>query len=303
MNACSVWDFRSNEADCSQEEIQSFLRVLSKKYVFQLEQGESGYRHWQGRFSLIKKKRKPDLLKLFKANDFPVFNYLEPTCNPEYQKGDAFYQQKEDTRLEGPWKDTDEQRYIPKQIRNKELYPWQAEVIKQSKEFNDRTVNVIYDETGNIGKSFLASWCELFMNGVDLPPVNDAKDLMAVMCDICYDRLREPNPVFIDLPRSQDQTKIYGIYSAVEQIKKGKLYDLRYKYKSWWIDSPAIWCFTNTMPDPQALSRDRWIYWQVKDLQLVRLNPENFFLKYSTAESNGVKNLQVKEEELCEAQL
>jgi len=268
MNACSVWDFRANEANYSQKEIESTLRVLCKKYVFQLEQGDGGYRHWQGRISLIKKKRKPELMKIFESKNFEIPNYLEPTCNPEKLKGDFFYVQKEETREEGPWTDKDEQKYIPRQIRDKELYPWQQKVIDESRVFNDRTVNVIYDESGNIGKSFLASWCELFMEGVDLPPINEAKELMAAMCDICYDRYRAPNPVFIDLPRSSDQNKIYGIYNAIEQIKKGKLYDLRYRYKCWWIDSPAIWCFTNTIPDTAALSRDRWKFWKVKDSQL-----------------------------------
>lgn len=275
MNACSVYDFRANEANHTQEALTSFLRVLCKKFVFQLEQGDGGYRHWQGRFSLIKKKRKTELIKWFKQKDFELFNYLEPTCNPEFTKGDAFYQTKEDTRIEGPWRDDDEEFYVPRQFRNKELYPWQQQIIDDAKIFNDRTVNVIYDTQGCQGKSFCGNWCELFLNGVGLPPINDAKDLMAVMCDECYGITRTPNPIFIDLPRASNQSQVAGIYSAIEQIKGGKLYDTRYRYRKWWIDSPSIWCFTNTLPDVTYLSKDRWVFWKIEENKLVRFNPEN----------------------------
>lgn len=60
-----------------------------------------------------------------------------------------------------------------------------------------------------------------------------------------------------------DKNKLYGIYSAIEQIKKGKLVDLRYHYKCWWIDSPQIWVFSNRMPDTRMLSADRWKLWKV----------------------------------------
>ena len=36
--------------------------------------------------------------------------------------------------------------------RNIELYAWQQKVIELSETFNDRTINVIYDEKGNNGK-------------------------------------------------------------------------------------------------------------------------------------------------------
>lgn len=268
-NASAVWDFRSNKDACSVEVLKGFLRVYAKKWCFQYERGETGYEHYQGRFSLIKKKRKGELMSVFKVNDVEVPNYLEPTTGA--CKGDQLYVMKVDTRVEGPWTDKDEEIYIPKQIREKSLRVWQVSVVEKSQVFDDRTVNVIYDPVGNQGKSFLASYCSLFMKGIDLPPVNDAKELIQSMCDICEGKgLRDPNPVFIDLPRSQDKSRLHGIYNAIEQIKKGRLYDMRYKYKEWWIDSPSLWCFTNILPDVEYLSKDRWVIWTIKDQKLVR---------------------------------
>ncbi|WP_445772263.1 hypothetical protein, partial [Rheinheimera sp.] len=52
-----------------------------------------------------------------------------------------------------------------------------------------------------------------------------------------------------------------------EQIKKGKLYDTRYKYQEYWIDSPQIWVFSNIEPDLSMLSLDRWRIWTINEQQ------------------------------------
>jgi hypothetical protein len=70
-----------------------------------------------------------------------------------------------------------------------------------------------------------------------------------------------------------DKDRLNGIYTAIEQIKKGKLYDLRYKYKCYWIDSPCIWVFTNREPDENLLSRDRWKIYEIKKQKLLKYNP------------------------------
>lgn len=62
MNACAGYDFRYS-ADVSgnrvsHETIISRLKGIAKKYVFQLEEGDGGYIHYQGRMSLIKKTTK-----------------------------------------------------------------------------------------------------------------------------------------------------------------------------------------------------------------------------------------------------
>ena len=101
-NKLAVWDFRYN-ADVfnNVEELRDTLKGVAKHYVFQLEQGDSSYIHYQGRLSLIKKRRKAEkhiILKLFK--DKPP-QYIEPTVLAEYQ-GEAFYVMKDDTRIKGP---------------------------------------------------------------------------------------------------------------------------------------------------------------------------------------------------------
>lgn len=256
MNQVAGYDFRFNN-EHTPEEIISYLHGIAKKWVFQLERGDTGYEHYQGRLSLIKKRRQHEALKLFKVPP----NYFQPTCNPEYIKGDAFYVMKEDTRIAGPWKDTDKSLFIPRHYRGlmDRLYPYQQHIWDTREVFEPRKINLVYDPTGNNGKSSIASLCELYGRGIDVPPMNDMKEIIQLLCDECMaSNLRNPSPIFIDLPRAMCKSRLYGIYTAIEQIKKGKLYDTRYNYKKWWIDSPQVWVFTNVLPNLNYLSRDRW---------------------------------------------
>ena len=62
--------------------------------------------------------------------------------------------QKADSRIDGPWSSVDpEPAYIPRQIRMiTELRHWQQEVADTLNIFDTRSINVIYDPKGNIGK-------------------------------------------------------------------------------------------------------------------------------------------------------
>jgi len=266
-NACAMWDFRLSAEGIDSAIIIKQLNLIAKRFVFQLEQGETtGYLHYQGRCSLIKKHRKSELMKLFTL--LPVPNYLEPSSNPTYYSGDMFYVMKNETRIDGPWDERVKEKYIPRQYRDKlsQLRPFQKKIYSEADMFDDRIINMIYCNIGNVGKSTIASICELFGNGIDLPPVNDAEKLIQSCCDICEAKgLRNPSPIFVDLPRAMNKDRLNGIYTAIEQIKKGKLFDLRYKYKEYWIDSPQIWVFSNIEPDLTMLSKDRWRIWQIDE--------------------------------------
>lgn len=267
MNAVAMYDFRISAEGLDNIVIINQLKKIAKRYTFQLEKGDTtGYLHYQGRMSLIKKHRKPELMKMFDL--MPIPNYLEPTVNATYYTGDMFYVMKDETRQAGPWTERESEKYIPRQYRGmlERLYPYQKVIYDSADVFDTRIINMIYCPSGNIGKSTIASVCELFAKGIDLPPVNDAEKLIQSCCDICEAKqVRDPSPIFVDLPRAMNKDRLNGIYTAIEQIKKGKLFDLRYKYKEYWIDSPQIWVFSNIQPDLEMLSKDRWRIWSVNE--------------------------------------
>lgn len=263
-NAVALFAFRQTCSSYTLEDLLSFCKKYGKEWEFQMEKSDTGYIHYQGWISLTKKRRKNEILKVVISSGDRLPEYFEPASSPDIK----FYCQKHDTRLEGPWSSKTPEKYIPRQYRDMldKLYPYQKEVYDSAKQFDTRIINMIYCKTGNIGKSTIASVCELFGNGIDLPPVNDAEKLIQSCCDICIAKdTRTPSPIFVDLPRAMNKDRLNGIYTAIEQIKKGKLFDLRYTYKEYWIDSPQIWVFSNIEPELSMLSLDRWRIWTVNE--------------------------------------
>ena len=258
INACCSWDLTIPQTEITQEDLSKLFKLHAKAWSFQLEKGnKTGYMHWQCRISLKGKERDAYGLIKLKGNYTPT---------SKENMNNFFYVTKDHTRIDGPWNHDDVEVYIPRQYRGIVFKTWQNKIAESRLDFNDRHINVLYDAVGGLGKSTLASVCELLYNAVDLPPINSAQEMMQIMCNICIDQeLRAPGLVFIDMPRATDKSSLYGLYSACEQIKKGKLYDCRYHYKKYWIDSPAVWVFTNEKPDLSMLSTDRWKIWEVKD--------------------------------------
>lgn len=273
MNAVAVYEFR-HSCDVSIDQVRDSLKQFCKKWCFQKEKGDTGYEHYQGHFSLIKKRRKTELLKVLPIK----FMHMEPLHETE---DEHLYSLKADTRIEGPWSDKDVELYIPRQYRGllEKLYPWQQQ-IWDNQNACTRNINVLYCPVGKAGKSTIASLMDLYGKALDLPPINDMQDLIALMCDMCIAmQKRDVGTVFMDMPRAMKKDTLYGVYSAIEQIKKGKLYDIRYHYKYWWIDSPEVWVFTNLKPDDSLLSRDRWDIWvldETKNLQKYVSEPDLF---------------------------
>lgn len=298
---CAVWDFRANYENYNGETLRAFLNANCKKFVFQKEKGDSGYLHWQGRFSLIKKRNKSQLLNMFKAKEYLAPNYLQPTASVNHTD-DFFYALKEDTRQDNEIfyddyhckKMTGKPNvgYIPVQYRDIKLYPYQQRIVDSNGSKDYRSINCIVDVNGYNGKSTIAAICEIMYGAIDMPVLTDSKELISVCCDICYDLdNRTPGLIFFDMPRAMSKKNLSGFYSAIEQIKKGKLFDIRYKYKAFWIDSPQIWVFSNEYPQLEFLSRDRWKFWEItKDKDLKQLSIDD--IKYYSKEVDFMQDVE-----------
>ena len=117
-NAICCWDFTLGEDEATQLEIKEWCQEECKKWCFQLEQGATGYRHWQGRVSLKVKVRSV----IGKLNNKA---HWSPTQKENIDNFD--YVSKDYTRIDGPWKHDD--IYIPRQYRDIELRDWQKVVL------------------------------------------------------------------------------------------------------------------------------------------------------------------------------
>lgn len=258
-----VWDITIPARVITQQELKEKFNSLCKKWCFSLERGdETGYEHYQCRVSLKVKSRLNGVRSSFDLKEA----HFSITTSSNHNNN--FYVVKEDTRIGGPWKDDDP--YIPKQIRDIQLYSWQKKIVDSAKVWNTRTINVIIDLCGNIGKSTLGTYLTVHKLGRSLPPLNDFRDLMRIVMNTEKVKL-----YVFDIPRGLPKKYLGPLYSGIEKIKDGYAFDDRYSFKEEFFDCPNVWVFTNEPPDESLLSSDRWKVWEVKGNNL-RIKPKPY---------------------------
>lgn len=265
MACVKTWDFTLWTDEAKQEDIKKDIKNDCVHWAFQQEKGDESQRlHFQGRIQLRKKKRVGQLIDLFKALKGA---HWTPTANVNKQRFD--YAMKTDTRVAGPWTDVDEE--APFKTWEVELFeekgplPFQKTILgscmaqKDKKTAEPRTINVLIDLKGHIGKGVLSSVARYQKAAQTLPPICDFKQLMGFAMDLpCH-------AYIIDFPRAMDKKELRSFYMAVEAIKDGWLWDVRNKGRSITMNRPCIWVFTNEVPNMKFLSKDRWALWTVNE--------------------------------------
>ena len=260
-----------------QKDIKKVLKDYAKKWAFQLEEGDTGYKHFQGRFSLMKKREIHVIQPVLRAYDGweKCFGKaLSPTSTENSRA--MFYVIKKDTRLQGPWTDDSDEpdKVLTRQLKefmDLQWYDWQLCVCEMAKAVDFRSIKLIYDRHGNNGKSILCEYMEYVDLGYEIPPFRQMEDLMqCVMCIKTY------GCYIIDMPRGMKKDKLGEFYAGIECIKNGVAYDKRYKFEKKRFDRPQVFVFTNVLPDFELLSRDRWVIYELEDLKLHRRQIEDF---------------------------
>jgi hypothetical protein len=266
MADCYVWDFTLKyDADVTLNTLKDSLRTKCKKWAFQLERSDTGYEHYQGRISLIKRKSLKPLLSLFNTPEWAGVHF-SPTSSK--CKGDVFYAVKDDTRIDGPWFDTDKEVIVTKQMDlfNKwGLLPWQEKLKAATNEFCLRTIDLVYDPTGCAGKSLFSEFMETEGIAEEIPPFRLMDDIFQWVAS------RPIKSVYIvDMPRGMKKDKLGDFYSGIEIIKNGIAYDKRYSAKKIRFDRPRVIVFTNTLPILDLMSADRWSIWTIENNDLLK---------------------------------
>lgn len=247
-NPLFIWDGTSNE------DPRDFLKEYCKKWVYQFELGEeTGHRHYQIKMSLKDKKRNTELGKMTK--------HLGVRWSPSSNNGkQSFtYVMKDATRISGPWTDKDQEE--PWHTKNiKILKYWQQDIWKSFDTPDARKINILIDEKGGQGKSLIGLKLMCAKKAMLVPYCNNYKDIMRM----CYG-LPEYGGYVIDLPRAIDKKNLHGLFAGIEDIKRGYLWDDRYKFKYKIIGAPVIWVFTNERVDLTLLTHDRWNIYEIDE--------------------------------------
>lgn len=268
MADCYCWDFTLKFDEIHNLKLlKDNLRYNCKKWAFQLEVGKSGYKHWQGRFSLRKKKSESSLISLFKTLPNWGGVHFSPTSNANTSNFN--YVLKNDTRLEGPWCDTDPVDIPPTRqmdmFNSWELYPYQQKLEKISTEFCLRSIDFIYDQDGNIGKSLFSEYMESKHLAEEVPPFRLMDDIFQWVAS------RPIKPCYIfDMPRGMKKDKLADFYSGIEVIKNGVAYDKRYAAKKIRFNRPRVFIFSNKLPVFNLMSKDRWKVWTICNNDLIK---------------------------------
>lgn len=133
------------------------------------------------------------------------------------------------------------EKYNDAPLRN-----WQKKIIEKLDAQGDRTVLWVYDQLGNLGKSWLANWLT----------VNKSCYLVegGRRSDIAHAYDFEEYVVF-DYTRSQEEQVNY---SVIESFKNGRLFAPKYESKMKIFAPCKVVCLSNFDPDRSKLSADRW---------------------------------------------
>lgn len=268
------WDKTIQELD-----IINALKPLCKKWGFQQEIGDLGYRHFQIRVSLIKKTSENNLRRLVSGTILKG-GHISPTsngCVDGTGKPDVYhYVTKIATRVEGTRSYTDKDPEPPKmttQLREffeYEPYEWQNEARELATAYDGRKITFIYDPIGKNGKSIFCEWLEWNNYADEIAMCNSFEDISAYVCSRRTQGY-ESKCYIVDMPRGLKKEKLAQFYSGIECIKDGKCFDKRHNAKKIRFDRPQIIIFTNRKPDEiHHLSSDRW---QIK--QLVQKRDDN----------------------------
>lgn len=256
MNPCCVWDLTIWEDKIKREKLIELLKEHCKKWCFQLEKcPETDKLHYQCRISLGLKVRTNGVTKIF-GN----VGHWSPTSDEN--RDNMFYVCKNESRIDGPWRDTDEEIFIPWDLEGIVLLPWQAQITNSGNERVRRKINILIDVEGGKGKSTVARYCRVFGKGMMIPYVSEYKDMMRMV--MCMNP-RNVKMWLIDMPRSINKKKLEEFYAGVEVLKGGYAWDDRYEFKDRVFDPPVVWVFTNTRPDTNLLTQNRWTFWKICD--------------------------------------
>lgn len=223
-------------------DIKTYLSKGNKLWIVGEEIGEEGTPHLQGyieaksviKFTTLKNLNNRLHLEKAKGDKWDNWNY----CSKE-GKYECNYE---------PIK-----KKLLKKYEKIEWKEWQQQILNIIKEEPDeRIINVVVDEIGNKGKSFLCKYIYLTNECII---ADGKKDNIFNQIKTKLDEEKEFKIILLDIPR---HNKDYINYGCIEQIKNGLIYSGKYEGGDCLFDNVHVIIFSNEDLDYSKMSRDRW---------------------------------------------
>ena len=129
-NAIRTWDATISCSGTTEQALKDCFDKECSKWIFQKEKGEeTGYEHYQCRFTLKRKLRFINLReKLIENLGITGFD-ISATNKNCLRNDEEYYVTKEETRIAWPWKN--EKTDTPKLMRNPTLREWQKTIVDE----------------------------------------------------------------------------------------------------------------------------------------------------------------------------
>lgn len=253
------------------------MRILTEKYLFQLEKATS--LHYQGCCKLRIRKRKSTFLNEIVAElDVPRSQVVLAPMQGTWEQAKA-YCSKSDTAMNELF--TNEVVYSGKDIsvldEKESRFPWQDAIINKLFDDGTSSIKVADDRSiiwvtclhGGTGKSKLVKWCCYHFDDIVKISFGTSSQLRSALIAAGPRRI-----YFVDIPRTLgSDDSIYSLMSALEDLKNGYIVSSMYgKNQSLLLDPPHIVVFSNMECPEKMMSADRWdIYMINRDKDLVRM--------------------------------
>lgn len=225
-----------------------FKSKVIKRYIMQLERGESGTIHLQGYLEFTNKSRPSSL-------NWPKAIHWEKTRDVNAA---IEYCKKDDTSLGYQWSAGFAKPI--KTIMPEQFYAWQSKCVDMINNTNDREIIWIYESDGNTGKSAFCKYMCVHQNAIILS--GKGADMKHGVCSYVDKHGTFPELIILDIPRSCAD---YVSYTGIEEIKNGCFFSNKYESSMVVGNCPAMLCFSNSMPDTSKMSEDRWTIIEIID--------------------------------------
>lgn len=251
-------------------------KLSASRYVFQYERGENSDKlHIQCHIELNEPMTGSSLREKirFSAGIREWYHKGCLTTSPVSDLQASYqYAEKSGTRVRGPFK-YPQSLYTGKDLIGSEKFPkalpWQQTIFSMvEEEPDDRTIHVVYEETGCKGKSKVTKTLGFQGKSIEIPVGQTPQQSIAAVISAPTVKI-----YFADFPRCSFVNNP-NIWEVLEKTKVGYLTSpFRGKYGYKYMDPPHVIVFANEIPDLDLLSFDRWKLWSVDvNDQLERLN-------------------------------
>lgn len=176
-------------------------------------------------------------------------------------------------------------------------YDWQTDLYNrifyqtgEIRKADSRSIIFIYDPEGNNGKSTFYKYLSYkYMDSMSYMCLGSTTQLMAAAVNSSNSQI-----YLCDLPRTlsvQDRRNLSSLINCIEMVKNGVLTSNIYgKYRLELQNNSHVIVSSNSLIDPQMLSKDRWVILAIKNKKLTDITKQakTLFSKKKTSQNTPI---------------